>query len=93
MIKKKIFYHWNLFCHCTLYPVDTALSGEEALRKILKNDYGLIILDVQMPGMDGFEVAENYFRVQQSTRMYPSFSSARLTQIKNLSPKGIVQAP
>jgi len=38
--------------------VDTAESGEEALKKILKNSYSLIILDVQMPGMDGFEVAE-----------------------------------
>ncbi|MGN6510057.1 MAG: hybrid sensor histidine kinase/response regulator [Chitinophaga sp.] len=40
------------------FSVDTASSGEEALRKILKNTYFLIILDVQMPGMDGFEVAE-----------------------------------
>lgn len=38
--------------------VDAAESGEEALKKILKNNYSLIILDVQMPGMDGFEVAE-----------------------------------
>jgi len=40
------------------FAVDTASSGEEALRKILKNTYALVILDVQMPGMDGFEVAE-----------------------------------
>jgi len=40
------------------FNVDTALSGEEALRKVLKNEYALIILDVQMPDMDGFEVAE-----------------------------------
>jgi len=40
------------------FKVDSAFSGEEALKKILKNTYILIILDVQMPGMDGFEVAE-----------------------------------
>ena len=40
------------------FPTDTATSGEEALKKVLKNNYALIILDVQMPGMDGFEVAE-----------------------------------
>jgi len=38
--------------------IDTALSGEDALKKMLETDYQLIILDVQMPGMDGFEVAE-----------------------------------
>lgn len=37
---------------------EEALSGEEALRKTLQRNYSLIILDVQMPGMDGFEVAE-----------------------------------
>ncbi len=35
-----------------------AASGNEALKAVLKNnDIGLIMLDVQMPGMDGFEVA------------------------------------
>ena len=36
-----------------------ARSGNEALKMVLKHeDIGLIMLDVQMPGMDGFEVAE-----------------------------------
>src|SRR5690606_28513196 len=41
------------------FKVHAAQSGEEALKKILKYNYALIILDVQMPDMDGFEVAEN----------------------------------
>lgn len=40
------------------YEAETASSGEEALKMILQKEYELIILDVQMPGMDGYEVAE-----------------------------------
>ncbi len=34
-----------------------ARSGEEALRRILDGDFAVILMDVQMPGMDGFEAA------------------------------------
>ena len=36
----------------------TASSGAEALRSVLREDFGAILLDVSMPGMNGFEVAE-----------------------------------
>ncbi|MBL9090432.1 MAG: response regulator [Planctomycetaceae bacterium] len=35
-----------------------ASGGEEALRKLLHDDFAVILLDVNMPGMDGFETAE-----------------------------------
>ncbi|MBC7574472.1 MAG: response regulator, partial [Herminiimonas sp.] len=40
------------------YEIMTARSGEEALRHVLQNDFAMVLLDVNMPGMDGFETAE-----------------------------------
>ena len=40
------------------YQIVTARSGEEALRHVLNDDFAMILLDVNMPGMDGFETAE-----------------------------------
>ncbi len=48
----------------------TASSGEEALRRLLDDDFAVILLDVQMPGMDGFETAETIKR-RQRTRDVP----------------------
>ena len=47
-----------------------ANSGEEALRLLLKHDVDVILLDVQMPGMDGFETAK-LIRGTQKTKHIP----------------------
>jgi len=47
-----------------------ASTGNEALRQLLKRDFAVILLDVQMPGMDGFEVAR-YARDNPGTREIP----------------------
>jgi len=47
-----------------------ARSGEEALALLLEHEFALAILDVQMPGMDGFELAE-LMRGTEKTRHIP----------------------
>ncbi len=41
------------------YFVDTATNGLEGLNKALNNTYDLILLDVMMPKMNGFDVCKN----------------------------------
>lgn len=38
--------------------IDTAASGEEALRKVFWHPYDLVLLDVRLPGIDGFVAAD-----------------------------------
>lgn len=52
------------------WEVVTAASGVEALGMLLQHDVDLVLLDVQMPGMDGFEVAR-LMRGSQRTRLTP----------------------
>ncbi|MFJ6632506.1 two-component system response regulator [Streptomyces sp. NPDC091376] len=43
-----------------------AHSGEEALKAMLRQDFAVVLLDVLMPGMDGFETAANIKRLDQT---------------------------
>jgi PAS domain S-box-containing protein len=52
------------------YELVKASSGNEALRLTLKQDFALVLLDVQMPDMDGFETAE-LMRANPKTKHIP----------------------
>jgi len=49
------------------YAMMTADSGEDALRLLLRHEFAALLLDVQMPGMNGFEVAK-HVRMRAATR-------------------------
>src|SRR6266849_375431 len=59
-------------------------SGKDALREILKTDFALILLDVRMPGMDGFETA-TLIRERKRSRGTPIiFLTAAADDIKSM---------
>lgn len=51
------------------YTVDLASNGEEGLEKSLQTDYDLILLDVMMPFMDGFDMLKE-LRKKKDTRVF-----------------------
>ena len=74
--KKENVFSLKTLLELNRFNTDTASSGEEALKKILKNEYALVILDVQMPVMDGYEVAEAIMGYSKSKYVPIIFLSA-----------------
>lgn len=62
-------------------------NGNEALTLALKNDISLILLDVQMPDMDGFEVAELLQR-NNKTRQIPVIFCTAISKEKHYMARG-----
>ncbi len=50
------------------YEVDTAAEGREGLRKALSGRFDLVLLDVMLPGIDGFEICD---RIRAADREQP----------------------
>lgn len=66
---------------------DSVSSGNAALGRLLKEDYALVLLDVQMPEMDGFEVAE-IMRSHQRTRNVPIIFVTAISKEKHFVQQG-----
>jgi two-component system, sensor histidine kinase and response regulator len=60
-----------------------ARSGNEALRLLLKGEYALMLLDVQMPDMDGYEVARHSRTVPRTRDLPIIFVTAMSARVEN----------
>jgi diguanylate cyclase (GGDEF)-like protein len=62
------------------YQVQTARSGEAALKRVQESHPDLILLDILMPGMDGFEVCTR-LKADESTKDIPVIFVSSMTDI------------
>jgi PAS domain S-box-containing protein len=66
------------------YRLITASSGEEALKIALREDLAVILLDVVMPSMDGFEVAKHLKKIERTSRVPVIFLTAVATEVRQI---------
>ena len=61
------------------YNLVSATSGNEALKYLLKQEFAVILLDVQMPGLNGFETAK-LIRAREKTKHIPIIFITAISQ-------------
>ncbi len=67
------------------YRITEAVTGPEALRAVLKTDFGVILLDAVLPGMDGFETAQLIKQRERSKDVPILFLTASGTDMETLA--------
>ena len=79
------------------YQVDIADSGQAALEKIVADPPALVLLDVMMPGMNGFEVTR---QIRQNSRLpfipivlVSGYDQPDLNQALNIGANGFIRKP
>ncbi len=78
------------------YETDLATDGKEALDKIKRSNYDLVITDIKMPNADGIEVLKKVKRKNSNTEViiitgYPSLDTE--AECKNFGAAGYIVKP
>ena len=72
------------------YEIETAFDGESALEKLLNNHYDLLLLDLQMPKLTGFEVLEKIKEQNIKIKTIVVSACAMNAEIKSANELGCV---
>jgi CheY-like chemotaxis protein len=80
------------------YNVKSAQSGSQALKEVWDSDYDLILLDVNMPEMNGYEVAETLKEVKKTSHIPIIFLTAmdknrKLIKLSETGPVDFITKP
>jgi len=75
MIASRFMQNW-------LLKVDYAVTGKEAVAKVKKNNYDLILMDLQMPGLNGYEASQQ-IRAAQITTPIIALTAHAIPEIKS----------
>lgn len=66
------------------FTSELAFRGTTGLEMVLKNDYSIIIVDIMLPGLDGFGVVEEIRKVKQTPVIFLSARDSDIDKIKGL---------
>lgn len=69
MTKKNVRLTLALALETLNIPVDNAVNGEEALKKLGGKSYGLMLLELRMPGIDGLEVLKRVPEIRPEVKV------------------------
>jgi CheY-like chemotaxis protein len=80
------------------YDVTWAMSGQESIEKVEEEEFDLVLMDIQMPGMDGIEATAE-IRKFRSSRELPVLAMTAYTdddlkeRMENAGMNGIIKKP
>lgn len=66
------------------FETDIEYTGEKGLKRALENEYNLIILDIMLPGMDGFEICRILRRDKDTPILFVSAKKDDIDKIRGL---------
>lgn len=81
---KKIAEFEKDYLEANQYEVDVCHTGEDGIKKANENSYDLIVLDIMLPNMDGFQVCRELIKDHDIPILFVTAKKENLDKIKGL---------